>query len=360
MTFPIENTALHLELTDKCQASCPMCPRNHYGGKERSHIENVDISLEKFKQWFPKEYLYNSVNYVYACGNNGDPLMAKDCLEIFTYLRESCKPETLLTINTNGSLRDKSWWTKLASVMGKHGVVVFAIDGFEGEHELYRRGTYWNKIIENAKAFIAAGGRARSDTLIFKHNQERVLELEKYLLDIGFESVNLKPTNRFYGMNKFPVYNKKHETEYFLEPTDDLRWASNLPQPNYVRLVKMEEYKKMLSEVKVDPHCMKGHTLYINAYGKVYPCCWVGSLVENSDIESVATVEEQILRSRLALSAVRMMDELGHINLHEANTDILTELKRVDWGSKITKYFTTDVQMVCAKSCGTNILEVIK
>lgn len=358
MKFPVENIALHLELTDKCQARCPMCPRNHYGGTERSHIKNVEITLERFKEWFPADFLHNNVNHVYACGNNGDPAMAQDCLEIFRYIRETCKPNVLLSIQTNGSLRSPDWWRELAKVLGKDGYVVFAIDGWEGEHEIYRRGTFWNKIIENAKAFIEAGGRARSDTLIFKHNQERILELKEFLLGLGFEKVNLKPTARFYGMDKFPVYNRQHETEYFLEPTDDPAWADNLPQPNFVRLVNKEEYKKMLGSAQVDPTCMKGHTLYINAYGRMYPCCWVGSLVENSNIVSVSTVEEQIIRSRLASEAVDMMEDLGHADLH--NSNVPAELDRINWGSRINKYFTTDVPLVCAKSCAKNFLDIIK
>lgn len=358
MNFPINNTGLHLELTDRCQASCPMCPRNHYGGQEREHIQNIDISLEKFKQWFPKEYLYNSVNFVYACGNNGDPLMAKDCLEIFRYLRESCRPGIPLSIHTNGSLRSAEWWKELATVLGKDGTVVFAIDGFEGEHEVYRRGTYFNKIIENAKTFIAAGGRAKSDTLIFKHNQDRILELKEYLLSLGFEYVNLKPTNRFYGMEKFPVYNKQHDTEYHIEPTDEPRWNQKLPQPDFVRLVKKDEYKKMLDSAILEPECLKGNSLYINAYGKVYPCCWVGSLVETSEIVSVATVEEQIIRGRLALESISMMKDIGFVDLN--GSDILTEMTKANWDDNIHKYFTTDKPLVCAKSCGKNFLEIIK
>jgi sulfatase maturation enzyme AslB (radical SAM superfamily) len=336
-----------------------MCPRNNHGGSERSHIRNTDITIEQFKEWFPVNFLYNNVSFVYACGNNGDPIIAKDCLEIFRYMRENCKPGTGLSIHTNGSLRSKEWWTELAGVLGKDGTVVFAVDGFEGDHELYRRGTSWSKVIENAKAFIQAGGRARADTLIFKHNEGRILELKEYLLGIGFENVNLKPTHRFYGMDKFPVYNRNDTLDYYLEPAEGPLWKKNIPFPNYVRLVDMNEYKKMLQSAKVEPECSKGTTLYINAYGNAYPCCWVGSLVENSNTTvSVNTPEEQVLRDRLAAGAIDMMNDLGHINLNRSN--ILDELKRADWDSKIKKYFTTHTTLVCAKSCAKNLVEIIK
>ena len=198
--FPDVITSIHLELSDKCQASCPMCPRNSFGGAEREHIKNVEITLAQFKQWFPVDFL-KQLRHVYACGNNGDPLMAKDCLEIFEYLEQNTHPDCQLDIHTNGSLRNKDWWSRLAKVLNKRGRVIFAIDGWAGEHEIYRRGTSWEKIIENAKTFIAAGGRARSDTIVFEHNEARIEELEKYLLSIGFESVNLNQHLDSTGMN---------------------------------------------------------------------------------------------------------------------------------------------------------------
>jgi MoaA/NifB/PqqE/SkfB family radical SAM enzyme len=170
-------TDLHIELTDKCQAACPMCARNHSGGKTRSFIKNKEISFEDFKKWFSIEFLSNLKNF-YSCGNYGDPVFATDCLEIYDYVR-TANPNARLAIHTNGSLRNVEWWKSLAKVMGANGEVIFAVDGFAGKHELYRRNTNFNKIVENIKAFVSAGGRARVDSLVFAHNQDDVKELEK-------------------------------------------------------------------------------------------------------------------------------------------------------------------------------------
>jgi hypothetical protein len=50
--YPTAITNLHIELTDKCQASCPMCGRNNNGGAERPFVGQHDITIEQFKQWF--------------------------------------------------------------------------------------------------------------------------------------------------------------------------------------------------------------------------------------------------------------------------------------------------------------------
>ena len=33
---------IHLEITNRCQASCPMCSRNYHGGLENPLIKNKD------------------------------------------------------------------------------------------------------------------------------------------------------------------------------------------------------------------------------------------------------------------------------------------------------------------------------
>ena len=36
---------VHLEITQKCQAACPMCDRNENGGVDNRHIDNSELSL---------------------------------------------------------------------------------------------------------------------------------------------------------------------------------------------------------------------------------------------------------------------------------------------------------------------------
>lgn len=355
--FPEGIKCLHFELSDRCQASCPMCPRNAFGGAEREHIRNIDITLEQFKQWFPIDFL-KQLEYSYACGNNGDPLMAKDCLEIFEYFINNTSENCSLGIHTNGSLRNKEWWVQLAKVLGRRGRVIFAIDGWSGEHEIYRRGTSWEKIIENAKAFIAAGGRAVSDTLVFSHNEQRIEELKKYLLDIGFEEVNLKPTQRFYGFQQFPVKDRNGNFEYYLNPPVSPKWNNNLPKPNFVKLVDKTEFKKMLHSAEIEPICWKGYNIYVDASGRLFPCCWVGSFIDKSEYIEIQSDSEKIIRDRVEQSAIDIVEDIGLIDLN--GTNIVDALRNSDWNKELPKHFTTDPKLVCVKSCSTNLSKIVK
>jgi MoaA/NifB/PqqE/SkfB family radical SAM enzyme len=41
--------SLHVEITNRCQAACPMCSRNYHGGLDNVLIKNADWSLDDFK-----------------------------------------------------------------------------------------------------------------------------------------------------------------------------------------------------------------------------------------------------------------------------------------------------------------------
>ena len=48
---------VHLEITSKCQAKCPMCPRRINGGPMNPFIKLDDITLDRFKEWFPRQFI---------------------------------------------------------------------------------------------------------------------------------------------------------------------------------------------------------------------------------------------------------------------------------------------------------------
>jgi len=86
--YNLENIkTIHLEVTSRCQASCPMCVRNVHGGIDSPNLTISEITLAQFKEWFPFNFI-QQLDRLYMCGNTGDPVIAKDTLTIFQYLRE--------------------------------------------------------------------------------------------------------------------------------------------------------------------------------------------------------------------------------------------------------------------------------
>ncbi len=163
---------VHLEITNNCQASCPMCNRNIDGGLPNPHIKINEWSLQDFKEIMTTELL-NQIHSYYYCGTFGDPILNNNLIDMCDYSTKVA-PHVNVAIHTNGGARSKSWWTKLAHALPKEHRVVFALDGLEDTHHLYRVGTKFEDVIENARAFILAGGIAEWVFIKFKHNEHQV------------------------------------------------------------------------------------------------------------------------------------------------------------------------------------------
>ena len=217
---------VHLELTHRCNAACPMCSRNVHGGALNPDMPLAELSLADIKAILLPEFL-GRLKRIYACGNYGDPIVARDCIEVFRYLRDN-GPELNLDLHTNGSARRPDWWRELAMIMkqGPH-YLRFGIDGLADTNHLYRRGTDWKTIMRAAEAFIEAGGRAEWDFLVFKHNEHQVEEARRLAREMGFKEFFVRKTGRFLGSgdletsDRFDVLDRKGQFVYWLEqPTN--------------------------------------------------------------------------------------------------------------------------------------------
>jgi MoaA/NifB/PqqE/SkfB family radical SAM enzyme len=283
-----------------------MCARNINGGEDNPHLKDHELTLEDCKRIFKPEFIAQ-LDRMYMCGNFGDPVNAKDTLEVFDYFRKH-NPNMNLTMYTNGSAKKTEWWTELAKVMGKNAYVVFSIDGLEDTNHLYRQNTVWDKIIENAQAFIDAGGRARWDFIVFAHNEHQVEDAELLSKRMGFEKFQYKKSARFFsnasGTTKdaHQAANRKGLTTLLQAPTNPKYRNSALDQIG--KVVGKEEVIKFLPskqsealdvqggqkfnnnpalkskmEIELDNAVIKckvaeEKSLYISAEGVVQPCCW--------------------------------------------------------------------------------------
>ena len=76
---------LHLELTEKCNAACPLCIRTNPDGlTPQPYIGNNELHLEDLRR-FLNESIKKNLTDVHLCGTYGDPTMARDCLEIVDF-----------------------------------------------------------------------------------------------------------------------------------------------------------------------------------------------------------------------------------------------------------------------------------
>ena len=88
-------------------------------------------------------------------------------------------------------------------------------------------------MIENAKAFINAGGKAQWNYLVYKHNEHQIPEARKMSEELGFDDILFRSTGRFMNhktlteLEKWPVQNRDGEIEYYLEPPTDNQYHNS-------------------------------------------------------------------------------------------------------------------------------------
>jgi len=303
-----EIQTVHLEMTDNCNAACPMCARNINGGEDNPQLPGTELSLADCKTIFDPDFIAQ-LKRMYMCGNYGDPVAARDTLEVFEYFRQN-NNKMSLNMYTNGSAKKPDWWKQLAQVLGKNSYVVFSLDGLEDTNHLYRQNTIWSKIMENAQAFIDAGGIARWDYIVFAHNEHQVEEAEELSKKMGFEKFQYKKSARFFsnasGTTKeiHQAANRKGMATTLLQSPTNPKYRNNTLQelskiasdttteikflPSTAKDAeeiqgrqmfsfdpdKKKEMEKYWDTAEIKCKVAEEKSVYISAEGIVQPCCW--------------------------------------------------------------------------------------
>jgi len=270
-----EIRTVHVELTTRCNARCPMCMRNYRGYDHNSGYPDTELSFEQFQHIFTPDFLKQLTGNQFTQGVNfngnlGDFALARDGAEIVEYVVAN---NITVNINTNGSLRSPAWWARMALPGVQIG---FALDGLADTHGLYRQDTDWNRVIENAQAYIDAGGRAIWRFVPFEHNRHQEAECRALAEKMGF----WKFANIHDGRDTGPVFSRAGKYSHYL---------GNNEHPNNVPLIKnlleghiqwFEVSKNNIPQDKPDIEyfCrhLKNKEIYIAADGSVYPCCFTG------------------------------------------------------------------------------------
>ena len=325
---------LEWEITTACNAACPQCPRNYYGGKTWENLPILQNSLSWAQEHLPTEFIQH-LRRVDFCGTYGDPILNNEFPEIISWLL-SVNPKLEISVKSNGGLRNTNWWSKLAQILGNNGYVFFGIDGLEDTNHLYRRRTNFNKVIKNAKAFIDAGGRAYWSYIVFKHNQHQVEQARQLSEDLGFVDFNVKLTNRFFNkqhelQKSLAVYNEKGEVEYTIEIPDDPQYVnSSYSKIDFIRATGplREHFKQTTVECKFK----KFGRIYLSAEGYVFPC---GQLHDRMyGFESEQHEDRQQLENLFKLAGGRNMANINYTSIDQIVNGPWFDTLQSSWTNK--------------------------
>jgi MoaA/NifB/PqqE/SkfB family radical SAM enzyme len=264
-----------IEITSYCNAACPQCPRNLNGHGINPYMPLSHLDRKILDQTFTTE-LCQRLRQVFFCGSYGDPIMHPDFLDILKDFRNK-NPTLWLYIHTNGGVHDSAYWAEIANIMNGYGQIDFGIDGLEDTLHLYRRNVKYHKVIDNARSFIQAGGRAQWNFIVFQHNQHQVEAVQQLGKALGFFNVLIRNTGRFFDhrtiteMSQWPVENK-HTVEYYLKVPDKTEYRNKSMLCLSELKQQYPDIKDYFNQTKIVCDALKGRKVAISAEGLVLPC----------------------------------------------------------------------------------------
>ena len=306
----------HIELTTKCNAACPMCPRFIKSTPVRTHnIELWEMTIDKVKKWFPVE-LIQKIGSINFCGNFGDPCSCRDIYEIVEYFHTN-NPNIKIDIRTNGGAQPVTFWKKIGKMSSNSKSIrlVFSVDGLEDTNDLYRRNVKWDILDRNIRAYTESGGYGVQEFLIFNHNEHQISAADEQAEEWGLDNVTYKQAHGFEDYHEgkqkpFPVYDKKGHLEYFLKPSleytnSSLEYDENVDTvPTFIHIdsdltpnskipIDYDKFKSVESNtIECQAAVTHGGDLevYFNANGDVRPCCHTGVDIDRN-INSVESLQ---------------------------------------------------------------------
>ena len=324
-------TSLLIEPTGYCNANCPHCPRYTDDGYLHDYIPEEHLTIDAFRHGLNQKNLTN-LQVVNFAGATGDPIMnpnIEDLIEFFNFVPS-------IRLDTNGSIRNPAWWSRLARFSNL--TVVWSIDGLEDTNCLYRIGTDYQTIISNAQAYISSGGNAVWKCIIFKHNQHQIAEVKKTAKAMGFKGIQFVKAYdyRFQEQKVWPVMVKGTQL-HTISPSslseDEITAHSIDP-------TKIHESSGKLSNILCP--WMKNRSAYINLLGELMPCCMMTHETTNNYPGST-----------------KFKNTIGNFKNISLYHNTMDEIFKNYYGSNFNQSLmdVNTMQDVCAKSCKNAIVD---
>jgi len=286
MSFITTDNLTHImaEMTDYCNAACPMCNRYDWDLNLVKGVTNSNHTTLDFVKRRVGERIIKKLRAWTCQGTYGDACMNPETIQIFEYLRR-VNSNIGIGMITNGGARNTDFWTRMAQLKVH---VIFSIDGLADTNHLYRRNVRWDKLMSNVKAFISAGGTAEWNMLVFKHNQHQIDQCKQFSKEIGFVEFKSAFSERWQDYNSDGDYRDITKLE-----VDDYVIEKPLNQEkDFIK--KIDDLNRSKNDIKVNDEnsffkrkircwaCNENkREIYLRANGYVSPCCILGDVERN-------------------------------------------------------------------------------
>jgi MoaA/NifB/PqqE/SkfB family radical SAM enzyme len=272
-------------------------------------LVNTELNLEFFKQNFTPEFVLGHLEKITFCGDDGDPIYAHDLIPVIQYIK-SIKPVEIVIV-TNGSHKKLEWWQDLGLVLTEQDTVHFSVDGYDNaSNNLYRVNSDFVSVMLGIKTLKATSKcRLIWAAIAFKFNEDQIEYMHLQAIKLGMDAFQLTKSTKFgsvypsYGISDSLEPSKKfvsssHRFERAVTILSQ-RGLNDTISPTNIKL-----YNSVAEVNGVKPLCKIGNKgLYIDAQGRLFPCCWVANRYgHNSEWQVLA--EQFNLHNRTLSNAI--------------------------------------------------------
>lgn len=285
-------TGLMLELGNRCNLHCIICPREYQYGKQ---MNQGFMPLKNAKQIIDEVYPYlTSIGLT----GLGETLLYPHLLEILQYIK-SKKPSIQTTISTNANF--VGFVDKMLPLLPYLDSIQFSVDGVGDVYETIRPNTNFSFVEANIRQIVAAAEKSELliNTIITRENYRNLTSVLEFADSVGIRFVNFNHIN----LASIPEQRKLY-TDFF---TSD----------EYAQVVaKLEACKQTHPNMNFTGYATDGqqsqfrdcdfvwHHHYITWDGYVVPCCAkpfpkelnFGNVFENGVLETINSPQAQAFR----------------------------------------------------------------
>lgn len=236
---------LHIEPTSRCTLACSRCERTEIIQKFKKKnfaINDIDIvNLEKF--------IDLPIEKIELCGNIGDPIYHRNFINLVAMLKQKSKR---LTITTNGTGKNRTWWKQLNRLLEPNDTVEFSIDGTPENFTQYRINADWNSILTGIQESVQGDAKTEWKYIPFSYNEHTIDQARELATELGID-------------------------KFWLDYSD--RWVDDDPlKPSeYIQHTYQYKQKYLVEQHKdhfIDPFCKSNTRHFIAADGHYAPCCY--------------------------------------------------------------------------------------
>jgi MoaA/NifB/PqqE/SkfB family radical SAM enzyme len=246
-------------------------------------LVNTELDLAFFQRNFTPEFIQANVEKITFCGDDGDPIYAHDLIPVIRYFK-SIKPIEFVIV-TNGSHKKTEWWSELGSVLTETDTVHFSVDGYDNaSNNLYRVNSDFDSITAGIKTLRAASKcRLVWAAIAFKFNELYINSMETLARKLDMDAFQLTHSTKFgsvypaYGVNDPLQPSAKYVSgSHRFERTVII--LSDRGLNNKISTTNIQLFESVVESNGVRPLCFIGNKgLYIDAQGRLFPCCWVAN-----------------------------------------------------------------------------------